>query len=135
MKKVGQVCSRSKPCRVCCSWPEALWTKVKQAEIRSAKCRLDQAETHLSGVRHQTGMGQLGTPGVRDKAGVASYIRRDPRIEAPTGGTATFKAASSAGNFQMGKAKAPHGGPGPQYVVLKTGGVSPLNRAPVSTGV
>ena len=35
----------------------------------------------------------------------------------------------------MGKAKAPHGGPGPQYMLVKTGGVSPLNRAPVLTGV
>ena len=68
IRKTGQVCSRSNPCGVCHTWSEALWTKVQQVEIRSAKRRLDRAELHLSGVKGQSGIVQLLTPRISDKA-------------------------------------------------------------------
>ena len=83
MRKTGPVCSRSKPCSICRTWPETLWTKVKQAEIRSAKRHLDRAELHLSGVKAHSGIGQVSLPRIEDKAVVVSHGRRDPRIKAP----------------------------------------------------
>ena len=139
MRKTGLVSSKSKPCRVCRNWSEALWTKVyRQAEIRSAKCRFDQAELHLSGMKAQTGMAQVLMPSVGDKAGVASSVWRDPRFEAPHGSMASYMiprltTASSTASFCQ-VTRVPHCGARPQHEVRKAGGESQLYRAPARSG-
>ena len=68
-------------------------------------------------MKGQSDTGQLRTPRVSDKAEVASYVRRDIRIETPHGSLAEFKmprltTATSAESFHD-RARAP------QYMIVK----------------
>ena len=51
MRKTGQFCPICESCGVCRSWPAELRVKVKQAELHSAKRRIDRAEAHLAGAQ------------------------------------------------------------------------------------
>ena len=64
------LCSSSEPYGICRSWPAELWVKVKQAELRSAKRRIDLAQPHLAGVQAGSGPGQISLPRIEDELSV-----------------------------------------------------------------
>ena len=110
MRKIGSACTSSKTCSVCALWSEDVWKLVCQADLQSAKHRLDRAELRLS-------------KGEKSRATKASF----PGVTLPL---STGASPVSVARFPAGT-RPPTGRPNQGAGGKVTGGSRPLRKGQV----